>query len=231
MGIECEETLTDDPIEDFNPLELATSEKEYEGDCENLEGCANAMRYIIATPADFEIEGYSAEIMCDVLSMEIASVLLCQPWIYDVDAHNFGRENTYVFTHNGKKIKLKPAKPSMPQPAKGDKKFLQTPDQKNCHILTHKEFEKESGQFGVVLAVLLRSKIHLTSDSQANPPLEIEKLKEEFKDVTPEDILDGLPPMHDIQHVIDLVPGLQIPNLPHYRLNPKEREEMRKQVE
>ena len=49
----------------------------------------------------------------------------------------------------------------------------------------------------------------------------------EFQDLTPEE----LPPMRDIQHAIDLVPGSQLPNLPHYRLNPKECTEMNRQVE
>ena len=72
-----------------------------------------------------QMGGYSTEIICDMLSMEVTSVLLDRSWIYDVDAHNFGREITYIFMHNDKKIRLNPAKPSEFQPAKKDKSSFQ----------------------------------------------------------------------------------------------------------
>lgn len=74
-------------------------------------------------------------------------------------------------------------------------------------------------------------KIKLTSNSQKNPSPEIELLLEEFNDVILEDVPDGLSLMCDIQHVIDLVPESLISDLPHYRLNPKEREKIKRQVD
>uniref|UniRef100_A0A2N9J8I5 Integrase catalytic domain-containing protein n=1 Tax=Fagus sylvatica TaxID=28930 RepID=A0A2N9J8I5_FAGSY len=62
------------------------------------------------------------------------------------------------------------------------------------------------------------------------PPSLIPFLKE-FSDVVREEIPHGLPPMRDMQHCIDLVPGSVLPNKPAYRLNPKEHEELQRQVE
>lgn len=43
----------------------------------------------------------------------------------------------------------------------------------------------------------------------------LQPLLEEFHDIMPEEIpLAGLPPMREIQHCIDLMPGVAIPNKP-----------------
>ena len=52
-----------------------------------------------------------------------------------------------------------------------------------------------------------------------------------FAHVFPDEIPAGLPPKRDIQHHIDFVPGAVLPNKPAYRMNPKDTEEIQRQVE
>ena len=62
-------------------------------------------------------------------------------------------------------------------------------------------------------------------------PIEIlEKMRlflEEFKGVVHDELLEGLPPMRDIQHHIL---GASLPNLPYYLINPKESEVLKEKV-
>ena len=47
----------------------------------------------------------------------------------------------------------------------------------------------------------------------------------------PNDVPSGLPPIRGIEHQIDLVPGVTIPNQPAYRSNPEETKDLQRQVE
>ena len=51
-------------------------------------------------------------------------------------------------------------------------------------------------------------------------------LLEEFKDMVPNEIPIRLPPMRNIQHCIDLVPGYVLPNKAAYRMNSMQQAEL-----
>ena len=61
-------------------------------------------------------------------------------------------------------------------------------------------------------------------------PSSVVSLLQEFKDVFPDDVPHGLPPIQGIKHHIDFVPGASIPNLPAYRSHLEETKEPQRQV-
>ena len=61
-------------------------------------------------------------------------------------------------------------------------------------------------------------------------PGHIKPILEEFSEVF-KDLPDELPPMRNIQYVIDLPPGATLPNRPHYRMNSAEHANLQRQVE
>ena len=65
--------------------------------------------------------------------------------------------------------------------------------------------------------VLVARELH--GETREEQPEEVKSVLQDFKDVFPEELLDHLPPMRDIQHAIDFVPGATLPNLPHYRMS------------
>ena len=149
---------------------------------------------------------YKDEIYCEVLPMDVAHVLLGRPWLYDLNVTNFGKDNFYSFKYKGKNIILRAAKPN---DCNGKHDISKLPE-RNLHILKCKKFEREGFETGLCLALVAKE---VPSDSSiVDVPLEVKNLLDDFVDVVPDELPSELPPLRDIQHVIDLVPGSQLPN-------------------
>lgn len=157
---------------------------------------------------------YKDQVLCDVVEMDACHLLLGRPWQFDRHSLHDGYTNTYNFLFGGKKIVLLP-----------DKGSVQTIEN-NANLLTKKKFETEMEESGVVY-VLVGKLI----DSEHEVPLAVQPLPKGFHEVFPEELPDGLPPLRDMQHQIDLVSGAALPNRAHYRMSPTEHEELRRQVE
>lgn len=149
---------------------------------------------------------YQESVWGDVLPMDVAHILLGRPWLYDHDITRFGRSNTYVFMHGGKKMVLKPVQPK--PPAKSNTKGASKPKEliKTLHLLAKKQFEHESKSVGIIYALVA---IEVRDAPVSKVPREVSQV---ISDLT--DLRNYLtPPLRDIQHAIDLIPVAPLPNL------------------
>ena len=124
----------------------------------------------------------------------------------------------------GKKIVLNPLKPKPIDMSK--KKEIRKV--KGLNIITTKAFEMVAAQESVVFALVAKE---LNGEAREEQLEEVKSVLQEFKNVFPKELPDHLPPLHDIQHAIDFVPGATLPNLRHYRMNLTEHAELQRQVE
>ncbi|XP_038989081.1 uncharacterized protein LOC120112937 [Phoenix dactylifera] len=183
------------------------------------------VRYRCKVPIKFQ--SYHEEIWCDVLPMDVGSIILGRPWLFDQNATLFGRTNTCSFMHKGKKITLYPSPPKKPKDSNPIKpKEEEQP--KGLHLINAKELERDIKESPSVWVLAVKE----VSLKETSPiPEEMTSLLKEFEEIAPEELPDQLPPMRNIQHAIDLVPGATLPNSPHYRLNLTEHAELKRQVE
>ena len=150
--------------------------------------------------------------------MDVCHLLLGRPCQYDRKVIYDGFKNTYTFCKDGHKIVLAPLKPAIAPASK--------PAEQNS-LLSKSELEKEIKAGSDVMALVAIEE----TESEKEIPKEVKPILAEFVDVVLEEIPHGLPPMRDIQHQIDLVPGSVLPNKPAYRMSPKEDEELTRQVD
>ena len=114
--------------------------------------------------------------------------------------------------YNGVKIVLLPSKQGVER-AK--------PAAETKTLLSMTQFDEELQQLDIGYMLLGKE----VADSVMVPDLVV-PLVSKFSDLFLDELPDGLPPMRDIQHHIDLVPGAALPNRPHYRMSPSEHKKL-----
>ncbi|XP_016505003.1 uncharacterized protein LOC107822930 [Nicotiana tabacum] len=151
---------------------------------------------------------YKDQIWCDIVKIDACHLLLGRPWQYDKRAFHDGYHNTYSFIVDGRKIILTPLHPKeLSKKAKTVSDTLMTRSQIIGHINKRKP---------LYIAVAMGD----SQDEDHELNTRAKKLLTKYADVISEDVLLELPPMHDIQHQIDLIPGASFPNKAAYRMNP-----------
>ena len=132
--------------------------------------------------------------------MDVGHIILGRPWLYDLDVTLHRRSNSCSFLFEGKKIVLNPLKP---KPIDMSKK-TEAPKAKGLNIISPKTFERVVVQESIVFVLVARE---LHGETRKEQLEEVKSMLQELKDVFLEELPDHLPPMRDIQHVIDFVPG------------------------
>lgn len=127
------------------------------------------------------------------------------PWQFDNDVTYRGQDNVMMFTWGAYKIAM-------------------------AHVL---HFDHNPGgeiQFLNFYPVVVKGLSSAEKEDNSILVAVLEILKD-FKELIADELPNELPPMRDIQHQIDLIPGCSLPNLPHYCMSPKENEILREQIE
>jgi hypothetical protein len=171
--------------------------------------------------------------------MDACSLLLGRPWEFDTDAIHYGRSNKYTLMNTGQKIVLLPMTPTKIMQYENEKKNNakqkgvfnsenQQPIKLNNPVLfaIKSDLAELSASTGSCYALVCKHALYSIEVASIALPPAIANLLQEYMDVFPSKLPPGLPPVRGIEHKIDLIPGVSLPNRAAYRTNPDETKEI-----
>ena len=86
--------------------------------------------------------------------MDVGSIILGRPWLFDADVTIYGKSNTCVFLHEEKRYRIQPTEPK--NHTTSDLKLVAD---KSIHILSAKGFEIEAKDLSQVFALVAKEQI------------------------------------------------------------------------
>ncbi|PKU72440.1 RNA-directed DNA polymerase [Dendrobium catenatum] len=166
-------------------------------------------------------KNYVCEVLCDVLEMDVCHLILGRPWQFDVGAIYDGRANTYTFEWKQRQIRL------LPRPAGAGEK--DPVGKSTMFIVTGRDLITSWKEDSVLLALIASANSRTSVNTEV--PMAVRDILDRYKEVWPAELPNELPPLRNLQHQIDLQPGANLPNLPHYKMSPREHAALQSIVE
>ena len=87
-------------------------------------------------------------------------------------------------------------------------------------MVGEKEFNNTLEEDGIGFALVLKPKEDRKKERRTAGPKEVEELLNQYKEIISEVMPESLPPIRDISHQIDLIPGAVLPNKAAYKMTP-----------
>jgi hypothetical protein len=98
----------------------------------------------------------------------------------------------------------------------------------HCLLATKTDVNELFASTSVAYALVCKDALISIQDMQHSLPPVVANILQEYSDVFPSEIPEGLPPIRGIEHQIYLIPGASLPNRAPYRTNPEETKEIQR---
>ena len=144
----------------------------------------------------FSIGKYHDQVKCDVVPRQAGHILLGRPWQFDKETLHHGRTNIYSFVHNNKKHSLAPLSPQEVHDMQ--KAMTQSGQVSNTNLyMTSGQVLKSLQRETQVLLMIFKEGCFAGFKTPEVPDV-VQELMGRYKDVFPDEIQAGLPPVRGI---------------------------------